>query len=71
GAAGAADEDASGFQRFFSRGAWAPDGMGRVVLEMVLKLVAAEIPTSSRPSPPLGGRPSWTTGSLTQSDADE
>jgi hypothetical protein len=41
-AAGAADEDASGFQRFFSRGAWAPDGVGRVVLEMVLKLVAAE-----------------------------
>ena len=39
-AAGVAEKDASGFQRFFSRGAWSPDSVGRVVLQMVLKLVA-------------------------------
>ena len=35
-----AEEDASGFQRFFGRGAWSPDSVGRVVLQMVLKLLA-------------------------------
>jgi len=39
-AAGVAEEDVSGFQRFFSRGAWSPDSVGRVVLQMVLTLVA-------------------------------
>lgn len=39
-AAGMADQDASGFQRFFSRGAWSPDSVGQVVLRMALKLVA-------------------------------
>ena len=38
-AAGVAEQDASGFQRFFSRGAWSPDSVGRVVLQLVLKLV--------------------------------
>jgi hypothetical protein len=41
-AAGVADQDASGFQRFFSRGAWSPDSVGRVVLQRVLKRVAPE-----------------------------
>jgi len=39
-AAGVADQDASGFQRFFSRGAWSPDRVGLVVLRMALRLVA-------------------------------
>jgi len=39
-AAGVAEKDACGFQRFFSRGAWSPHDVGRVVLQMVLKLVA-------------------------------
>jgi hypothetical protein len=41
-AAGVADQDTSGFQRFFGRGAWSPDSVGRVVLQMVLKLLAPE-----------------------------
>ena len=38
-AAGVADLDPSGFHRFFSRGAWSPDDVGRVVLQMILRLV--------------------------------
>ena len=37
--AGVADRHPSGFHRFFSRGAWAPDEVGRVVLQQALKLV--------------------------------
>jgi hypothetical protein len=40
--AGVADQDASGFQRFFSRGAWSPDRVGQVVLRMALRLMAPE-----------------------------
>ena len=40
-AAGVAEQDASGFQRFFSRGAWSPGDVVRVVLQMVLKLQGA------------------------------
>lgn len=36
-AAGVAEQDASGFQRFFSRGRWSPDEVGRVLLGMILK----------------------------------
>ena len=36
-AAGVAGQDASGFQRFFSRGCWSPDEVGRVLLGMILK----------------------------------
>lgn len=38
-AAAVADTDPSGFHRFFSRGAWSPDDVGRVVLQLVLRLV--------------------------------
>jgi hypothetical protein len=38
--AGVASQDASGFHRFFSRGAWCPDEVGFVVLRMVLPLVS-------------------------------
>lgn len=38
-AAGVADSDPSGYHRFFSRGAWSPDEIGRGVLQLVLKLV--------------------------------
>ena len=38
-AAGVADVDASGYHRFFSRGAWSPQHVGRVVLRQVLNLV--------------------------------
>lgn len=38
-AAGAAGSDPSGYHRFFSRGAWSPDEVGRVVLQLVLRLV--------------------------------
>jgi len=41
-AAGVAERDASGFQRFFSRGAWSPDCVGRLVLQMALKLVSPQ-----------------------------
>jgi len=41
-AAGVAERDASGFQRFFSRGAWSPDCVGRVVLQMALQLLAPQ-----------------------------
>jgi hypothetical protein len=41
-AAGEAARDASGFQRFFSRGRWSPDEVGRVVLRMALKTLPAE-----------------------------
>ena len=36
---GLAATDPGGFHRFFSRGAWSPDDVGRVVLRMALKLV--------------------------------
>jgi DDE superfamily endonuclease len=38
-AGGVADRDASGYHRFFSRGAWLPAEVGRVVLQLVLRLV--------------------------------
>jgi len=41
-AAGAAEQDASGFHRFFSRGAWSPDEVGRVFLHLVLGLVPVQ-----------------------------
>lgn len=41
-AAGVADRDPSGYHRFFSRGAWSSDDVGKVVLSLVLKLVARE-----------------------------
>ena len=40
-AAGEAERDASGFQRFFSRGRWCPDEVGRVLLGKLLTLLAA------------------------------
>jgi hypothetical protein len=40
-AAGVAERDASGYQRFFSRGTWSPDRVGEVVLQMVLRRVAS------------------------------
>jgi hypothetical protein len=38
-AAGAVGHDASGYHRFFSRGAWSPERVGRVVLQLVLGLL--------------------------------
>lgn len=38
-AAGADRDDPSGYHRFFSRGAWSPERVGRVVLQLVLSLV--------------------------------
>jgi len=40
-AAGVAERDASAFHRFFSRGAWSPDCVGQVVLQMALKQMPA------------------------------
>ena len=38
-ASGVASEDPSGYHRFFSRGAWSPDDVGRRLLSLALKLV--------------------------------
>ena len=37
-AAGATDRDCGGYHRFFSRGAWSPQRVGRVVLQLALQL---------------------------------
>lgn len=38
-AAGVADRDCGGYHRFFSRGAWSPEQVGRAVFQLVLQLV--------------------------------
>ena len=43
-AAGVAEQDVSGFHRFFSRGAWDPQEVGFVVLRLALHLVTGDGP---------------------------
>ena len=45
-AAGVAEQDVSGFHRFFSRGIWDPQEVGFVVLRLALRLVPADMPVA-------------------------
>jgi len=45
-AAGVAEQDVSGFHRFFSRGAWVPWDVGFVVLRLALRLVPGDVPVA-------------------------
>ena len=45
-AAGVAEEDVSGYHRFFSRGAWDPQEVGFIVLRLALRLVPNDAPVA-------------------------
>lgn len=45
-AAGVAEQDVSGFHRFFSRGVWDPQEVGFVVLRLALRMVPGDVPVS-------------------------
>jgi len=45
-AAGVAEQDVSGYHRFFSRGAWDPQEVGLVVLRLALRLVPDDAPVA-------------------------
>jgi len=42
-AGGVADRDAGGYHRFFSRGAWSPEEVSCVLLQLVLKLLPCDV----------------------------
>jgi hypothetical protein len=45
-AAGVAQQDVSGYHRFFNRGAWDPQQVERVVLRLALRLVPPDVPVA-------------------------
>ena len=45
-AAGVAEQDVSGYHRFFSRGAWDPQEVGLVMLRLALRLVPDDAPVA-------------------------
>ena len=52
-AAGVAEQDVSGFHRFFSRGAWDPLEVGFVVLRLALRLLPIDAPVALTLDDPL------------------